>query len=187
VLPALVRAISCGLCVLLGCAHSTATPPSATTAACAEPERRQLDFWIGNWDLVIRQRADPKSDEWSEAKGTNSIRATLSGCAIEENFHGDGPGAPWAGRSFSTWEPLTRQWRQTWVDDSGSYLAFRGGPEGGGFVLLGEPKPDRQMRMVFSQITPDSIFWTWERRSEGGSDWAPVMTIAYTRRNRLTD
>jgi hypothetical protein len=107
---------------------------------------------------------------------------TLSGCAIEESFHGEGPGAPWAGRSFSTWVPAAHQWRQTWVDDSGSYLAFRGGREGDTFVLLGEPMPDRQMRMVFSKITADSIYWSWERGTEGGTEWAPVMTIAYTRR-----
>jgi hypothetical protein len=41
--------------------------PETTALACAEPERRQLDFWVGDWDLVIRQRADPKTDEWKEA------------------------------------------------------------------------------------------------------------------------
>lgn len=181
VLGAPMRVLACGLCLLIGCAHSPSAAPAAVAQACAEPERRQLDFWVGDWDLVIRARTDPKSDQWGEAKGTNTIRATLSGCAIEENFHGDGPGTPWAGRSFSTFVPPAKQWRQTWVDDSGSYLAFRGGRQGDDFVLMGEPRGDKQMRMVFSKITADSIFWSWEQGTEGGTEWAPMMTIAYTR------
>ncbi len=164
-------------------AASPAVPPAP---ACSEPERRQLDFWLGDWDVAIRVRPGPTSDAWTEARGMNVVRPILGGCAVEESFHGDGPGAPWAGRSFSTYWPRAHEWRQTWVDDSGSYLAFRGGPEGDSFVLDGErptePGKTRQMRMVFKDIARDSLFWSWEQRAEAGTAWAPVMTIAYTRR-----
>jgi hypothetical protein len=177
-----------------GAAGASRPPPATTTAAptpapgapCGEPERRQLDFWIGDWDVAVRSRKDPSSDVWGEARGTNTVRSIFGGCAVEESFHADGPGAPWAGRSFSTYVPAASTWRQTWVDDSGSYLAFKGGPEDGGFALYGEPRETAgkrtQMRMVFREITRDSFLWTWERGTDPATGWTPMMTIRYVRR-----
>lgn len=73
---------------------SPAAIPSLPSAVCKSAEHRQLDFWIGDWDLVIRVRKGPEVNEWDEAKGRNRIQAILGGCAIEESFTGEGPGAP---------------------------------------------------------------------------------------------
>jgi hypothetical protein len=197
------------LVALTGCGpharRPSAPPPAPTTttttssaAACTEPERRHLDFWLGDWDLVVRSRQDPASPAanaanlanvanvtWVEARAVSEVRAVLGGCAIEENFHADGPQAPWAGRSFSTYVPSAKVWRQTWVDDSGSYLAFTGGRDADGFALYGEPvgaDRKRRMRMVFRAITRDSLMWSWERGTDPATEWTPVMTIGYTRR-----
>ncbi len=168
---------------------TAAAASSAAPAACTEAERRELDFWLGDWDLVVRTRKSASSETWDEARGVSAIRSVLGGCAVEENFHADGPGAPWAGRSFSTYAAAEKTWRQTWVDDSGSYLAFTGGRDAGGFALYGEPRPAREaggkprrMRMVFREITRDSLDWSWEGGTEPATDWRSVMTIRYTRR-----
>ncbi|HEX3344861.1 MAG TPA: DUF1579 family protein [Polyangiaceae bacterium] len=176
----------------LACARPSAppvvTPPQAVAASvpapppapprCGEPERHQLDFWLGDWDLVVRAPQKDSAAPWSEARGISAIRLAVGGCSVEENFHAEGPGTPWAGRSFSTYRPATHTWRQTWVDDSGGYLPFHGGPEGSGFVLYGEEA--NPMRMVFKDVTAGSLLWSWEKRTETG--WTPVLTIAYTRR-----
>jgi hypothetical protein len=147
---------------------------------------RQLDFWIGDWDLVVRQRASRDGDPWLEAPGTNRIRATMGGCVIEEHFRADGPGAAWTGSSASVYVPDLKTWRQTWVDDSGNYLAFTGGKEGNAFVLYGEPRTTnaktKRMRMVFDAIEEDAFVWTWERKMDGEAKWTPEMEIRYTRR-----
>lgn len=170
---------------------STPAPSAASAPPCEEPERRALDFWIGDFDLVVRARKGPGSQEWGEAHGVSQIRSVLNGCSIEENFHADGPRAPWAGRSFSTYVPSQRRWRQTWVDDSGSYLSFQGGAEGGDFVLYGEPFDAAgqhvQMRMAFRDVTRDALRWSWERGTSSApgvtpTDWSPMMTITYARR-----
>lgn len=163
-----------------------ASRPEAPSKACAAPEHRQFDFWIGEWDLVLRARKSPTSDEWSEATATNHIRSLLGGCVIEESFTAAGPESPWAGVSVSSYQPQTSKWRQTWVDDQGSYLAFAGGWQDGKMTLLGEPRVKEgktiQMRMVFSEIRQDHIYWTWERTEDAGGAWTPMMTIRYTRR-----
>lgn len=160
-------------------------PPTDVAEACKGAEHREFDFWIGQWNLVVKTRKAPGSDEWVEAPATNRIQSTLGGCAVEESFRAEGPGSPWAGRSFSAYVGPKKVWRQTWVDDQGSYLAFTGGMESGRMVLRGESfkREDKeiQMRMVFSDITAGSLTWTWERTNDGGATWTPVMIILYTR------
>jgi len=140
---------------------------------------------LGDWDLVVRARQAPDSEAWGEAHGHNHVVVTLGGCAVQERFEADGPSKPWAGISLSTYVPGRRKLRQTWVDDSGSYLAFEGGPEGDGVALYGEPREANggvvQMRMVFRKITRDALTWSWERGTPGGEHWVPMMEIRYSR------
>ena len=117
--------------------------------------------------------------------GLLQIEAILGGCAISENFTADGPGVPWAGKSYSVWQPALAKWRQTWVDDQGGYLAFTGGVEDGVMALYGEPRQkdgkEIRMRMVFLDVTPTSMRWEWQRTVDGGATWEPQMVIDYAR------
>ena len=156
------------------------------TAACATLAHAQLDFWLGDWDATVRARKGPTSEEWSEAAGSNHVRKGDNGCTVFEDFHAAGPQAPWTGRSVSQFAPRPGKWRQTWVDEGNSYLAFTGGQEGADFVLTGEPmaQPDgktRQMRMVFSDLKPDSFRWRWEGTTDGGKTWRVAIYIDYQR------
>ena len=165
-------------------APKPAADPVAIAKPCAGAEHRQLDFWIGDWNVAVHSRATPTSDQWSDQRGTQHVTPTLSGCAIEEHFTA-APPAPWAGRSFSAFDVLSHQWRQTWVDDSGGYLAFTGGPDGDAFTFVGEPRDlggvKFQMRMVFSKISHDALHWEWQRSEDGWATHALLMAIDYTR------
>lgn len=171
-------------CNAPGVTEPRPAPPAA--AGCrAAGAQRELDFWLGDWEVVIRARQSPDSDEWATARGRNRIASILGGCAVEERFSADGPGKPWAGRSLSRWVQAERRWRQTWVDDSGSYLAFTGGMQGKDMVLLGEPSTRDgkrvQMRMIFTDIAASSLLWRWERTTDDGATWKPMMIIEYRR------
>jgi hypothetical protein len=130
---------------------------------------------------------EPGKEEWSDAIGSNHVVSVLNGCAVQENFTATGGtnGATWSGKSHSTWVASEKRWRQTWVDDSGSYLAFTGGMQAGEMVLVGEPRPNgangKVMRMVFGEIGPSHIAWRWEASTDGEKTWRPMMTIEYTR------
>jgi hypothetical protein len=177
--------------MLVACAACAARPaaPTATASApsksCAAPEFRQLDFWIGDWDVAVHARSSPTSDQWADARGHQHVEAILGGCAISEHFTAEGPPVPWSGASYSMWQPQQATWRQTWVDDSGGYIALHGGPERDGFVLYGEPRDaggtQTQMRMVFSAVTPTSLHWEWQQTSDGWTTASPVMQIEYRR------
>jgi hypothetical protein len=165
-----------------------AAPPNGgavRSPSCLAPEFRQLDFWLGDWDVTVHARSSPTSDQWADAKGHQHVEAILGGCAIAEHFTADGPPAPWAGASYSMWQPKLGTWRQAWVDDSASFLAFQGGVEHDGFALYGEPKTvggtQTQMRMVFLAITPTSLRWEWQQTRDGWATAAPQMVVDYRR------
>jgi hypothetical protein len=177
------------LVLLLACACSqpSAAKPAApvSAAACNTAEHRQLDFWIGDWDVKIRARNAPDKDAWGESTGTQHVESILGGCAINENFSAGGP-QPWAGKSYSVWVPKLGKWRQTWVDDSGNYLAFTGGIEAGTMTLYGEPREADgktiHMRMVFQDVTPRSLHWEWQRTEDHWATHKLMMAIDYVRR-----
>jgi len=79
--------------LLPGCAASAHTVALPSKGSCDTTERRELDFWLGDWDLVVRARAAPSSPQWQEARGQNHIRSTFGGCVIEESFSADGTAA----------------------------------------------------------------------------------------------
>ena len=167
---------------------SAVVEPASTAIkpACASPEHRQFDFWIGDWDVSIRARKSPTSEVWGEAKGRQHIEAILGGCAIAEHFTAEGPEEPWAGKSYSSWQAPLGKWRQTWVDDGGSFLAFTGGLENGVMTLYGEPRTVKdvsfQMRMVFKNVTADSLLWEWQRSTDEWKTSTVMMSIDYKRR-----
>lgn len=158
---------------------SAATPP----AACSGPEFRQLDFWLGEWDL--------RWDAWpgiAGGSGTNSITRAFGGCVVQEDFVAGGPSTGGlAGRSVSTFHAPTKRWRQTWVDNQGSYFALVGGPEGERFVLTASRAKDGTpaQRMVFEAITSSSLTWRWQKTADDGSTWTDQWIIHYTRAQPL--
>jgi hypothetical protein len=170
---------------LAACASSKPVENPMPSKACTSPEHRQFDFWIGDWDVALHVRTSPTEDTWQDATGTQHVEAILGGCAISETFSARGPGEPWAGRSFSMWQPAAGTWRQTWVDDQGSYLAFTGGIEHGVMTLYGEPRDKDgkrvQMRMQFLDVTPRTLRWEWQRSDDAWQTSTVMMRIDYRR------
>ncbi len=160
---------------LLACAGSLAAQQGAPP--CAEPEFRQFDFWLGDWDL-----------SWQGGQGRNTISRVYGDCVIQEDFRQfDAQGASgFLGRSWSVWVPQEQVWKQTWVDNNGSYLDFRGGLREDGQMVLERSvmRQDtlRHSRMRFADITPDSLNWYWEGRKEGQEQWKLLWHIHYARR-----
>ena len=153
---------------------------SAQADACAAPEARQLDFWLGTWSV-----------SWTEPDGTrregvNVVERVLGGCVVEERFEGPVEGRPYAGRRWSMWVPGERRWRQQWVDNGGSWLDFTGERSAGRMVFERETTlPDGRrvrQRMVFRDLARDSFVWDWETSSDAGTTWRNRWRIDYRRR-----
>ncbi len=144
-----------------------------------EPES-YFDFWLGKWDLTW------KDSDGTVARGTNHIEKILNGKVIKENFEahsGDYEG--FTGKSYSVYNANIREWKQTWVDNQGGYLDFTGKFEGNKriFIRKGENQEGEQIlqRMVFYDITADSLTWDWEMSEDDGETWQPQWRINYKR------
>ena len=140
----------------------------------AQNTERTFDFWIGNWNAY-----------WQDSlKGINEISMKLKDRVVEENFSSiDGT---FNGRSWSVFDSVSNSWRQTWVDDAGAYLTFTGGSVDDEVILNmndARVKDGKSvfMRMVFSDIKPNSFEWQWQR-SEDKTNWNSIWTILYKRR-----
>ena len=143
----------------------------------AELGPETFDFWLGEWDC-----------RFEGGHAANSVTRRFGGKVLQENFVVDQP-RPWTGMSVSVWDESVG-WRQTWVDESGSYWAFVGGLVDGN-PSFGTPVPvdaDDQFpdglfkRMVFTDIGAEGFHWRWESSPDGDA-WTVNWEIDYTRRS----
>jgi len=140
-------------------------------------EACQFDFWLGEWELT-----------WEGGSGTNSISRILDGQVIQERFaaHSTDPNVPpLRGLSVSVFVPALGKWRQTWVDNNGSYMDFVGGFSDGKMSLSLDRTVNGKAStycMVFYNIAGNSLDWDWKRSEDGGQSWQLQWRIHYQRR-----
>lgn len=157
-----------------------AADPSAATLAsshCSAAEYHQLDFWIGDWDTFE-----------SDALGGPSIaRARVEpiaqGCAIHELYEQtDGL----VGDSILSYDPVRKQWQQTWVTNRGAIMVLWGNFKDGALILEGEAHL-RDGKSVMQRIT-------WEAQAngvrewavlskDGGKTWTPAFDVLFRKRS----
>jgi hypothetical protein len=148
-------------------------------APCKSPESSQFDFWLGEWECSWK---DAKGET---KKGSNKINKILGSCVIEENFNGN-PGSPLVGKSHSLYSIQQGKWFQTWVDNNGSYLDFKGGKIDDKMILSREVKlkigTSFIQRMVCYNITDNEFDWNWERSDDNGKTWNVRWQLKYKRK-----
>jgi hypothetical protein len=152
---------------------------AAVTNPCAQPESSQFDFWVGDWDLEWPAGQGGTSAD-KPGRGRNTITRILGGCVIQESFVS--PSNDFHGLSHSVYNPNTKKWNQTWVDDQGSYIALDGQFADGKMELRTAPRTGPQgktviNRMVFFNITKDSFDWSWQSSLDGGTTWKDLWNI----------
>lgn len=132
-----------------------------------------FDFWVGKWLAT-----------WGNNQhGTNQIAKELGGQILQENFSDLGSG--YFEKSWTAYNKTKNVWQQTRVDNNGTYLTFVGGALGNDRVL--ELKQTTKggkkelMKMVFSNIQPDSFDWELSKSTDDGKTWQSEWKIRYNR------
>jgi len=164
------------LCVTFALPTVAATAPPGATPRCETESYHQLDFWIGDWETLDADSPD----------GPSIARARVDpiaqGCAIHELYEQtDGL----IGDSILSYDPVRKQWQQTWVTNRGSLMVLWGNFLGGALVLEGEAHL-RDGTSIRQRIT-------WELRDQGvrewavmskdaGRTWAPAFDVLFVRR-----
>ena len=150
--------------------------PVPTSAACVAPQYRQFDFWLGEWDLV---GADGKKS------AEDKVVQVLGGCGLQENWTSVKSGQ---GLSFSAYDPATRRWHQTLMDDSGAVLKLEGEFADGKMILVGQRPSQKEKnvtithRIAWSTMPDHRVKQFWEASTNGGRTWRPVFEGYYVPR-----
>jgi hypothetical protein len=130
-----------------------------------------LDFWLGDWTV-----------SWPNGSGRNIIRRILDGRVIEELFESaSADGEVLLGRSLSVRDSADGVWRQTWVDNTGSYLDFTGVDVDGRIAFQRTGPQGGFQRMVWLDVTPDGFRWEWQRSTDEGVSWTVLWPLDYRR------
>lgn len=159
-------------------AQTAATPAPAPAAApappaCATPEYRQFDFWVGAWDVYPTGK--------DKLVAHSLIERLYNGCAIRENWMPLG-GAD--GGSLNNYV-AGEGWRQTWLDSSGARVEFRGGWDGKAMVLTGMwagvlgPGQDALVRMTYTRDAQGWVRQFGEASTDAGKTWAVNFDLTY--------
>jgi tetratricopeptide (TPR) repeat protein len=140
----------------------------------ARPEYRQLDFWIGDWDV--------KATTQNQVAGTSSIQLILGDCVILENWTGTGGTN---GKSFNFFNRATSKWQQTWVDDKGSLLEFSGDYKDGAMHYLATTTSAQGQkvlqRMTLFNLSTEQMRQLGEQSTDEGKTWTVMYDLTYTR------
>ncbi|HEX6622942.1 MAG TPA: tetratricopeptide repeat protein [Pyrinomonadaceae bacterium] len=137
------------------------------------PEAKQLDFWVGRWDVQVS----------GQSVGTNVIERLEEGCLIMENWSGRGGST---GRSMNFFNPVTNKWRQTYIGNNETIWEMSGEYKDGVMFYAGEMFPPRgapvMVRVKFYNLSPDRVRHTQDNSTDGGKTWTNVWDATYVRK-----
>jgi hypothetical protein len=133
-----------------------------------------FDFWVGTWEGTWQGDDGP-------GEATNTITKELGGRVVVERFSTKPP-TTFDGLSVTVLDEREGCWKQTWVDDTGAYLDFRGGRVDDDVILTRQFVLDGTVisqRMTFCEIEADRFTWLWQRSRSG--EWETLWHISYER------
>jgi hypothetical protein len=148
---------------------------------CSQPEFRQFDFWIGDWEAY--NKAGKKS-------GDSKISLILDSCIILEEWTSTGvfKGLTYAGKSFNKYNPQTKQWQQTWVDNTGASTEYlKGKYENKKIIFETEPFNFSKdtiaiMKLTFFDLDPNKVRQLGEITKDNGKTWVTQYDLEYRRK-----
>ncbi len=136
------------------------------------PESRQLDFWLGEWDVETSGQKIARS----------SIQLILDECVVFENYEAPG----YSGKSLSAWSSGNKRWEQYYTDTAGGARLLTGSLQAGKMVMTTEFDRNGTKvtnRMTYSKEGPDRVRQFIETSIDGGKTWSAGYDGMYVRRN----
>ncbi|HMX36255.1 MAG TPA: hypothetical protein PLK54_00595 [Ferruginibacter sp.] len=148
---------------------------------CSKPEYRQFDFWIGEWEVF-----SPKGNKAGDSK----ISLILDSCVILEEWTSAGmqQGLIYSGKSFNSYNSATRQWQQTWTDNTGNTTEYLRGEAGNGKIVYYADKvtgPQGKLfmrRLSFTKLSENKVRQLGERSDDEGKTWTVEYDLEYRRK-----
>lgn len=188
--------VSCG--AVLCSVPATASPSSpslpsslaGTTAGAVDPKApcaaapyRQLDFWLGDWDVH-----DGKS---GQLVARDRITAEQGGCVIRQDMRFvtalyQRPGTPFrlTGTSISRFDG--EQWVQIWADNQWGAIVMKGRQQPDGAMQFDTilPSRGRDVRLIWRAQTDGSVHIEQYAAKAGSGVWERYTDLVYRHSRR---
>jgi len=154
---------------------------TAQQKPCSDPVYRQFDFWLGEWEAFGTQ---------GKKAGDSKISAILDSCIILEEWTSSAVsnGLRYEGKSFNTYNAVTGQWQQTWVDNvAGSTEYLMGKFETDKITFETNPfkfsKDTTAIRkLTFYNLGKDKVRQLGEITKNNGQAWITEYDLEYRRK-----
>jgi hypothetical protein len=138
-----------------------------------QAEYRQLDFWVGMWEVYNPQ---------GQRAGDSIIQMFGNGCGILENWTSTLGGD---GKSINYYDPRTGKWYQTWMGINGQPTLYSGNFTGGAMrfeyeVLVNGVKTINYL--TFTKIDDNTVRQLGETSTDGGKTRTTNYDFKYVRK-----
>lgn len=158
------------------------------------PEHVELMNSVGSWDLTMKYRMDPTSDNWTEAKGTSRIQKTLDNRLLVEKYSVPmGMGMSMDAVMMLGYDRLTEEYYSVYMSNMQTAPSMSRGKMGedgvidmrGTMVDLISPK-GRPMRVTSQQIDPNHVIVkVYDTIPPQGE--VQVVEMVYSRQKKTSD
>jgi hypothetical protein len=141
-----------------------------------DPEFRQFDFWIGEWEVF----------NGGTLAGKSKVELILKDCVIVENW--ESASYNYSGKSYNVYNPGIKKWQQFWVDNAAGPTLYIGEFVNGEMRFNSESfNPDGTKvlsKMTFYNLGPDKIRQHIQQSTDSGKTWTNYFDGEYTRQNK---
>jgi hypothetical protein len=175
-------------CSLPAFAQAAATATGAQQAGAPRDGQHDFDFNLGTWKTQIRRLVRPLtgSTTWVELNGTVLVKKVWGGRAQLEEIEADGSTGHFEGLTLFLYNPEAHQWSMNFSTSSdGTFSSPSIGEfkNGRGEFYDQETFKGRTIlvRIVWSDITPDSHRFEQSFSDDGGKTWEPNFVGTLTR------
>ena len=151
-------------------------PAMAASPHCSSADYHRLDFWVGDWDTLDSDT--PGGASIARAR----VEPIAGGCALHELYEQtDGL----IGDSILSYDPVRKQWQQTWVTNRGSIMVLVGTFKDGALVLEGDvhlKDGTSVMQRITWKSQGEGVRESAVLSKDGGATWSPAFDVLFLKR-----
>lgn len=139
--------------------------------ACATPEDRQFDFWVGEWDVMgTGHRA---------LVAESTITLADEDCIVMENWR---PFSSGHAHSISVYDHANRHWRQYYAGAGIAPTEYTGVLDAAGVLRFDIDGSSPRKRMNYQRIDANTVRQWGEQYDEATHAWTTTWDLTYRRR-----
>jgi Tetratricopeptide repeat len=143
-----------------------------------QPESRQFDFWIGEWDVYPSQAPSGQAPKIGE----NKVERISEGCGLLENWKSPSDN----GKSINYYDRSTAKWYQYWIGSRGESLRYEGSFQENSMSFTGDSmgKDGKKIlnRLTFFKINENTVRQFAEVSTDEGKTWTVSYDFRYEKR-----